>query len=311
MAASADRVLETTATAGTGPITLLGPKQGLGDGGQRSFNAAFGVGTSFYYSIVDTMGSAWEIGEGVLTDQFTMTRTRVISSSNANALVSFSSAGKDVFSIMPDSQARIETTWANRTAAVGANPSIGTEIIVTDVPTGGRSRWYWDGTYFRTFAPIFLHNNVTQVVGTATNTNQLLGVTPGIPRSVLEALRYHSVSWLATKSGTIDIVTTNLYCGVLGTSADAQIVGTAAFAAANRQFSRGELRDYSSATQRTRLLTAVGNAGVELAAVTATAYPTQLSSVLADVSVFYSIYLNPPVTPTDVPAVERFTLIGY
>ena len=131
MMLSSNRVFETTATAGTGPITLLGAKQGPGLGSLRSFSAAFGVGVTFYYSIVDTIGGAWEIGEGVLTDQFTMTRTRVLSSSNANALVSFSSAGKDV------SSPNIASTYADRTSIQTLISRDGTTGVWRGLPSAG------------------------------------------------------------------------------------------------------------------------------------------------------------------------------
>jgi hypothetical protein len=39
------------------------------------------------------------------------------------------------------------TTWAQRPPASGV--PVGSEIVVTDVPAGGRSRWYSDGSYWR------------------------------------------------------------------------------------------------------------------------------------------------------------------
>lgn len=90
----ADRVQETTASTGTGNITLAGAATGM-----RTFNAAFGVGPMFAYTIAG--GSEWEVGLGYLSAGTTLVRSIVLSSSNANALVNFSAGDKDVFNTAP------------------------------------------------------------------------------------------------------------------------------------------------------------------------------------------------------------------
>lgn len=89
-----DRVRETTTTTGTGTITLAGAATGY-----LTFSARLAVGDSCAYCI--TAGSEWEVGEGTLTSTTTLTRDSVISSSNSDALVSFSAGTKDVFITMP------------------------------------------------------------------------------------------------------------------------------------------------------------------------------------------------------------------
>ena len=88
----ADRVKETATTTGTGNITLAGAAAQF-----QSFNTAIGVGPRFKYSIVGQIGSEWETGEGYLSASTTLVRDIVESSSNANALVTFSAGTKDVF----------------------------------------------------------------------------------------------------------------------------------------------------------------------------------------------------------------------
>jgi hypothetical protein len=85
----------------------------------------------------------------------------------------------------------VEYSWANRPTA-SAVP-IGTEIIVNDIPAGGRSRWYSDGTNWRVFAPVVLakktNTNITQASGTtiAQVADQIIGVVGPVPAGVLYA----------------------------------------------------------------------------------------------------------------------------
>ena len=92
----ADRVKETTTTAGTGTVTLLGASTGY-----QSF-AAIGNANTTYYTIAGQTGSEWEVGIGTYTSSgTTLARTTVIASSNSGSLVSFSAGTKDVFVTYP------------------------------------------------------------------------------------------------------------------------------------------------------------------------------------------------------------------
>jgi len=92
----ADRVKETTTTAGTVTVTLLGASTGY-----QSFSA-IGDGNTTYYTIAGQTGSEWEVGIGTYTASgTTLARTTVISSSNAGSLVNFSAGTKDVFVTYP------------------------------------------------------------------------------------------------------------------------------------------------------------------------------------------------------------------
>lgn len=94
----ADRVKETTTTAGTGTVTLLGASTGY-----QSF-AAIGDANTTYYTIAGQTGSEWEVGIGTYTASgTTLARTAVISSSNSGSLVNFSAGPKDVFVTYPAS----------------------------------------------------------------------------------------------------------------------------------------------------------------------------------------------------------------
>jgi len=94
----ADRVKETTTTAGTGTVTLLGASTGY-----QSF-AVIGNANTTYYTIAGQTGSEWEVGIGTYTSSgTTLARTTVISSSNSGSLVNFSAGTKDVFVTYPAS----------------------------------------------------------------------------------------------------------------------------------------------------------------------------------------------------------------
>jgi hypothetical protein len=95
-----DRVKETTATTGTGTLTLDGAAAGF-----QSF-AAVGDGNTTYYAIADSVTGDWEVGIGTYTASgTTLSRTTVLSSSNAGSLVTFAAGTKDVFVSYPSSRA--------------------------------------------------------------------------------------------------------------------------------------------------------------------------------------------------------------
>jgi len=127
----ADRVLESSITAGTGTLTLAGALTGY-----RTFNSAFSNGNVVYYTIDDGLGN-WEVGYGAVGTG-TLTRSTVLESSNANALVVFTSVSKRVFCTAPV-PALLPDQTGNSTKILstdGTNPSwiantVGTVTSVT------------------------------------------------------------------------------------------------------------------------------------------------------------------------------------
>lgn len=92
----ADRVKETTATTGTGTLTLAGASTGF-----RSFSSGIGANNTTYYTI-SSSGAEWEVGIGTVgAGGTTLTRATVLASSNAGSLVSLSAGSKDVFVTYP------------------------------------------------------------------------------------------------------------------------------------------------------------------------------------------------------------------
>jgi len=93
-----DRVKETTTTTGTGTYTLAGAEVGF-----QSFST-IGDGNTTYYAV--TNNNDWEVGIGTYTASgTTLARTTILSSSNSNNAVNWSSGEKYVIVTQPSSKA--------------------------------------------------------------------------------------------------------------------------------------------------------------------------------------------------------------
>lgn len=96
----ADRVQETTATTGTGTITLAGAVSGF-----QSF-ATIGNANTTYYCV--TSGTAWEVGIGTYTASGTLlARTTILASSAAGAAITLAGTS-NVFCVYPAGRAVYE-----------------------------------------------------------------------------------------------------------------------------------------------------------------------------------------------------------
>lgn len=84
----ADRIAENTSTTGTGALTLTGARSG----GFRTFGSVMSNADTCDYCAVDATNNAWEVGIGTWNAGGTLSRTRVIASSNAGSLVNFAAA---------------------------------------------------------------------------------------------------------------------------------------------------------------------------------------------------------------------------
>ena len=143
-----DRVKVTTATTGTGTLTL-----GAALAGFQDFSV-IGDGNTTYYTIVDLVAGTWEVGIGTYTASgTTLARTVVLESSNSGSLVNFGSGDKDVFVTYPAERAVIggmgyienaalvtqsSTISAGNNAISGGPVTLDTGVTVV-VPSG--SRW--------------------------------------------------------------------------------------------------------------------------------------------------------------------------
>ena len=109
-----DRVKETSTTTGTGTLTLAGAVTGF-----ETFSSAIGNTNTTYYSIVNEDGE-FEVGLGTVAAG-TLARTTILSSSNSDSAVNFSSGTKDVFCTLPASKAVILDSSGNIVANNGSN----------------------------------------------------------------------------------------------------------------------------------------------------------------------------------------------
>ena len=113
-----DRVKETSTTTGTGTFSLAGAVTGF-----ETFVAGIGNSNTTYYAIVNTNNGEFEVGLGTVTDATpdTLARTTIISSSNSDSAVDFSSGTKNVFCTLPASKSVILDSSGNIVANNGSN----------------------------------------------------------------------------------------------------------------------------------------------------------------------------------------------
>ena len=96
-----DRVKESSTTSGTITIVLAGVVQGF-----ETFALGIGNNNTTYYAIYEQGTNNWEVGLGTLdATSANLARTTVITSSNSDALVSFTGNTLDVFCTLPASKA--------------------------------------------------------------------------------------------------------------------------------------------------------------------------------------------------------------
>ena len=119
-----DRVKETTTTTGTGTFTLAGAVTGF-----ETFGAGIGNSNTTYYEVTLPGSSEFEVGLGTLnSDSSTLARTTVISSSNSDNAVNFSSGTKTIFCTIPASKSVFLDASGN--VSVGADLSVGDDLTV-------------------------------------------------------------------------------------------------------------------------------------------------------------------------------------
>jgi hypothetical protein len=122
----ADRVQETSPTTGTGNMTLTGVYQI----NYRTFASQMTTGDTCQYLIINTDATEtdeWEIGEGsylLSGSNSYLVRTTVISSSNANATVTFTSGTKRVAMLPIASSMVVEDNLGNATVAAELSANV-------------------------------------------------------------------------------------------------------------------------------------------------------------------------------------------
>ncbi|MBF0629103.1 MAG: hypothetical protein HQL91_12875, partial [Magnetococcales bacterium] len=121
----ADRVKESASVAGSGPYTLTGAIIGF-----QGFVAALGDGSKCAYCAES--GAAWEVGEGTINAAAgTLSRDRILSSSNLGSAVSWPAGTVALFCVAP---ASVIQRVANNGVIVSTD---GLLQVMT-----GTARWY-------------------------------------------------------------------------------------------------------------------------------------------------------------------------
>ena len=120
-----DRVKETTTTTGTGAVSLAGAVTGF-----ETFAAGIGNSNTVYYCIAHQDQAEFEVGLGTLDgDSSDLTRTTVISSSNSDSAVDFSSGTKDVFCTIPASKMVFED--GSNDVTIGRNLTVTGDLTIS------------------------------------------------------------------------------------------------------------------------------------------------------------------------------------
>jgi hypothetical protein len=162
----ADRVKETTTTAGTGTVTLLGASTGF-----QSF-AVIGNTNTTYYTIAGQTTSEWEVGIGTYTlTGTTLARTTVLSNSAGTqpSALSFSAGTKDVFVTYPSGKS-INLDASGNATALGT-PVSATLTNATGLPisTGVSGLGTGVATFLATPSSANLAGALTDETGTGAN----------------------------------------------------------------------------------------------------------------------------------------------
>jgi hypothetical protein len=217
-----DRVKETTTTTGTGAVSLGGAVTGF-----ETFAAGIGNSNTVYYCIAHQDQAEFEVGLGTLDgDSSDLTRTTVISSSNSDSAVNFSSGTKDVFCTLPASKLIFED--ANNDATVGRNLTVTGDLTVSgdDITlatnTSGAAL-IGDGTNFNPVAisgDITIAANGTAAIGSGVIVNADINNSAAIAMSKTAfsagtgvSLSTNTLSVDAAQTGITSILATDIKIG--------------------------------------------------------------------------------------------------
>ena len=198
-----DRVLETSTSYGTGAFTLGGAQTGF-----QSFSVV-GSGNTTYYTIQGknadgTLTGEWEVGTGTYTTG-SLARDAVLESSNANALVNFSSGNKDVFCDLPAEKVLVPSGTSSQLLANDGSGGLSNVTI-------GSNLTYSAGTLSATggsATPIYTRTPFTATGG---QTSFTVTYTVGYVEVYLNGVLLNGSDYTAT-SGTAIVLATAATAG--------------------------------------------------------------------------------------------------
>lgn len=125
-----DRVKETTATTGTGTLTLAGAVAGF-----QTFTSVLSNGDTTYYGIFESSTGEFEVGLGTFTSSgTTLARTTILESSNSGSAVNLTAGAADVFITQPAEKAVYLDASGHIATADGRNV---TNVAASTATTAG------------------------------------------------------------------------------------------------------------------------------------------------------------------------------
>ena len=206
-----DRVKETSTTTGTGVFSIGNAVTGF-----DTFADGVGNSNTTYYCIAHQDQDEFETGLGTLNgDSSTLTRTTVISSSNSDSAVNFSSGTKDVFCTIPASKLIFED--ANNDVTIGRNLTVTGDLTITgddltmNTNTSGAAL-IGDGTNFNPVAisgDISIAANGTAAIGSGVIVNADINSSAAIAMSKTAFTAGTGVS-LSTNTLSVDAAQTGI-----------------------------------------------------------------------------------------------------
>jgi Chaperone of endosialidase len=265
-----DRVRETSTTAGTGTLTLAGAVSGF-----QAFSVIGNANTT-YYGIVDSTTGDFEVGIGTYTlSGTTLSRTTVLSSSNAGSLVNFAANSKDVFVTYPSSKSVYYDASSNLpvTGALNVTSASATSLAVG--LTGATN-------------PAFTVDSSTasqvaglKVTGAATGGTVVVVATDSGSNTSLtvNAKGTGTIGIGSVSTGVVTITPATTHVGIVtvpdGTAALPSIISTTGTADTGQFFPAADTIAYSTAgTERMR----IGSTGLVGIATTSSTYGLSVNS---------------------------------
>lgn len=156
----ADRVQETTTTAGTGTLTLGGASVGY-----KTFSSGIGAGNTTYYVINDPTANVWEVGLGTVGSG-TLSRDTVYSnSSGTTAKISFAGNSSNVWCDYPASRAVYQDT----DGSVSVPEIVASNGLVVNSATVSTSYAIPSGSNAMSSGPVAVASGITVTVPSGSN----------------------------------------------------------------------------------------------------------------------------------------------
>lgn len=156
----ADRVQETTTTAGTGTLTLGGASVGY-----RTFSSGVGNGNTTYYVIFDATTNVWEVGLGTV-GAGTLSRDTVLSnSSGTTAKITLAGNSSTVWCDYPASEA----VFQNATNDAVAPQMVSSNGLFVNSQTVSASYTIASGYNAISAGPVSVASGITVTISSGSN----------------------------------------------------------------------------------------------------------------------------------------------